>query len=263
LELLNKVLVGDLSKTSALVSVEVDVVNVKRRCFKRRDAEEVILGIKRDTAIAELVSSYVALVLLAELENDLYFVVLEGDQWQCKTGVAAEPELEGNIESSGFGLSKGGTSKSEGVANHIVISYLMAGLLRELVPDVKPITILFINALSTDFNFNVADENVADVVDPSEAIVAIINIGLLVSNNRALNKGKSDLKVNTMNKITIAGNGASNSLAEVSSSVKDLLNRLHREVSVTTIHNLEKSNLGVSSEINILSTIGYELHQTT
>jgi hypothetical protein len=144
LKLLNKVLVGDLSKTSSLVSVEVDVVNVKRSCFKRRDAEEVILGIKRDTAIAELVSSYVALVLLAELENDLYLMILQSYQWQCKTGVAAEPELEGNIESSGFGLSKSGTSKSEGVANHIVISYLMAGLLRELVPDVKPITVLFV-----------------------------------------------------------------------------------------------------------------------
>jgi hypothetical protein len=81
-----------------------------------------------------------------------------------------------------------------------------------------------INALSSNLNLNVADKNVADVVDPSEAIVAIINIGLLVSNNRALNKGKSNLKVNTMNKITIAGNGASHSLAEVSSSVKDLLN---------------------------------------
>jgi hypothetical protein len=120
-----------------------------------------------------------------------------------------------------------------------------------------------INALSTDFNLNVADKNVADVVDPSEAIVAIINIGLLVSNNRALNKGKRDLKVNAMNKITISGNSASNSLAEVSSSVKDLLNGLHREVSVTTIHNLKKSNLGVSSKINILSAIGDELHQTT
>ncbi len=76
LELLNKILMGDLSKTSSLVSVEVDVVNVKRRCFKRRNAEEVILGIKRDTAVAELVSSYVALILLAELENDLYLVVL-------------------------------------------------------------------------------------------------------------------------------------------------------------------------------------------
>jgi len=120
-----------------------------------------------------------------------------------------------------------------------------------------------INALSTDFNLNVADKNVADVVDPSEAIVCVVSGCLRVSNNRALNKGKSDLKVNTMNKITIAGNGASNSLAEVSSSVKDLLNRLHREVSVTTIHNLEESDLGVSSEINILSAIGYELHQTT
>ena len=135
---------GDLGELAAFISVEVDVIDVKRSCFKRRNAEEVILGIKRDTAVAELVSSYVALVLLAELENDLYLMVLQSYQWQCKTGVAAEPELEGNIESSGFGLSKGGTSKSEGVSNHIVISYLMTGLLRELVPDVKPITVLFV-----------------------------------------------------------------------------------------------------------------------
>jgi len=120
-----------------------------------------------------------------------------------------------------------------------------------------------INALSSNLYLNVADKNVANIVDPSEAIVCVVSGCLRVSNNRALNKGKSDLKVNTMNKITIAGNGAGNSLAEVSSSVKDLLNGLHREVSVTTINNLEESDLGVSSEINILSAIGYELHQTT
>jgi len=120
-----------------------------------------------------------------------------------------------------------------------------------------------INALSSNLYLNVADKNVANIVDPSEAIVCVVSGCLRVSNNRALNKGKSDLKVNTMNKITIAGNGAGNSLAEVSSSVKDLLNGLHREVSVTTVNNLEESDLGVSSEINILSTIGYELHQTT
>lgn len=120
-----------------------------------------------------------------------------------------------------------------------------------------------INALSSNLYLNVADKNVADIVDPSEAIVCVVSGCLRVSNNRALNKGKSDLKVNTMNKITIAGNGAGNSLAEVSSSVKDLLNGLHREVSVTTVNNLEESDLGVSSEINILSAIGYELHQTT
>jgi len=120
-----------------------------------------------------------------------------------------------------------------------------------------------INALSSNLYLNVADKNVANIVDPSEAIVCVVSGCLRVSNNRALNKGKSDLKVNTMNKITIAGNGAGNSLAEVSSSVKDLLNGLHREVSVTTVNNLEESDLGVSSEINILSAIGYELHQTT
>jgi hypothetical protein len=104
-----------------------------------------------------------------------------------------------------------------------------------------------INALSTDFNLNVADKNVADVVDPSEAIVAIINIGLLVSNNRALNKGKSNLKVNTVNQITITRNGASNTFAEISGTVKGLLNGFNREVGVTAVNDLKESDLGVSS----------------
>ena len=71
----------------------------------------------------------------------------------------------------------------------------------------------------SDLNLDVADENVSDVVDPTKAERFISS-----SSGGALNKGKSNLKVNTMNKITIAGNSAGNPLAEVSSSVKDLLN---------------------------------------
>jgi hypothetical protein len=96
--------------------------------------------------------------------------------------------------------------------------------------------------LTTDLDLNVADQNVTDVVDPTKA-ERFISSG----SGGALNKGKGNLKVNTVNQITITRNGASNTLAEIGSSVKGLFNRFDREVSVTTVNDLKKSNLGVSS----------------
>jgi hypothetical protein len=42
-------------------------------------------------------------------------------------------------------------------------------------------------------------------------------------------------------------------------TVEGLLDRLHREVSVTSVGNFPESNLGISSKVYILSTISYEL----
>jgi hypothetical protein len=114
--------------------------------------------------------------------------------------------------------------------------------LGKLVPDIQPITVVLINALTTDLDLDVADENVSDVVDPTKA-ERFISSG----SGGALNKGKSNLKVNTVNKITITRNGASNTFAEVGSSVKGLLNGFNREVGVTAVNNLKESDLGVSS----------------
>ena len=164
-----------------------------------------------------------------------------GNEGESKTGVAAEPELKRNIEGSSLSTVKSSTSKGEGVANHIVVSNLVSGLLSKLVPDVEPITVLLINTLASDLDLNVADNNVADIVHPTEAKVSLSRSGL-----RALNERKSNLKVSAVNKITVTRNSASYTLSEISSAVKDLLNRLHREVSVTTINHLEESDLGVS-----------------
>jgi len=67
-----------------------------------------------------------------------------GNERKSKTGVTAEPELKRNIKSCCLSTIKSSTSKSEGVANHIVVSNLVTGLLSELVPDVEPITVLFV-----------------------------------------------------------------------------------------------------------------------
>jgi hypothetical protein len=44
-------------------------------------------------------------------------------------------------------------------------------LRRELGPDLHPVTVLAINALTTDFNLNLLDEAVTNVVEPAEALL--------------------------------------------------------------------------------------------
>jgi len=145
LELLNKILVRNLSKTPTLISVEVNVIDIERSSLKRGNAEERIgLGVNVDSAISERITCNVALILLSELENDFDLVVLQGNQRKRQTGVPAEPELKGNIESSCLSLLEGSTSKSEGIADHIIITYLVSGLLGKLVPDIQPITVMFV-----------------------------------------------------------------------------------------------------------------------
>jgi hypothetical protein len=96
--------------------------------------------------------------------------------------------------------------------------------------------------LTTDLDLDVADQNVSDVVDPTKA-ERFISSG----SGGALNKGESNLKVNTVNQITITRNGASNTFAEIGGSVKGLLNGFNREVGVTAVNDLKESDLGVSS----------------
>ena len=67
-----------------------------------------------------------------------------GNERESKTRVTAEPELKRNVESSSLSTVKSSTSKGKSVANHIVVSNLVSGLLSKLVPDVEPITVLFV-----------------------------------------------------------------------------------------------------------------------
>jgi hypothetical protein len=120
-------------------------------------------------------------------------VVLESDEWKCETWVSAEPELEWDVESS-FGdasgevahvsgklgwLSRGTASsrydlgKSWDITNHICVSDLVTWGLGEFVPDVEPVTVVFVDSLSTNFDFDVSDEYVSDPIEPSESVFGV------------------------------------------------------------------------------------------
>ena len=258
LEDVDEVLVRDLGELAALISVEVDVVDVERGSGETALADAVANGMRvlRGREIpAEVVEG-------VELEVDANFVVLKGDEGEGETRVAAEPELEWDVQGV-HGRARGNDLGGEGltaiavvvavrttlveevgelwnVADHLGITSLLAGLLSELVPNVKPITIVLIDALATNLNLDVVDEVVTDPVEPTE--LSSRAVGCL-----ELNLRQSCLEVHAVDEVAVALNGASNLLAEVGSTVERVLNRLHGKVGVAAIDHLEKSNLWVTS----------------
>jgi hypothetical protein len=254
LELFNEVLVGILGHAPALVGVQEDVVDVKG------SGNEGLVVCGGNTATGSGAGSLVqrtdspqALVDGADIKVDLDFVILKGDQGQSKTGVAAVPELEGNIE-GGFregiagsanlarsialartvDIIEGGIgNKSEfgGVSDHTVVTANLVNGQSEVVPDVHPVTVLAINALTTDFNFNLRNELFTGKIEP-----AGINTGTGdIVPHTLVDFRKSNLKVSAVCKITIAANSASHATTEIGLSVKGLFNGFHCKVSVTFV----------------------------
>ena len=95
LEDVDQVLVGDLGELAALIRVQVDVVHVQRgggQASLGDAVADVRVGVRGVGVVpAEVVEG-------VELEVDAHLVVLEGDQGQAKTRVAAEPELQGHVQ---------------------------------------------------------------------------------------------------------------------------------------------------------------------
>ena len=140
-------------------------------------------GGARDVVPAEILD-------LVHLEVDLNLVILERDQRERQAGVTAEPELERDVERelrgavgdlgervglpAGARIVAGLTALDEhvnelrNVAYHLGVAGLLARLLRELVPDLEPVTVVTVNALAANLELNVVDEVVADVVQPAE-----------------------------------------------------------------------------------------------
>ena len=243
LELFDEVLVGVLGHAPALVSVQEDVVDVQG-CGNEG---LIVCGGNAATGggavgVVQRTDSPQALIDGADIEIDLDFVVLKGDQGQSETGVAAVPKLEGNIE-GGFRegvtrsanlarsvaltrtvdiVKRGIGDKGEfgGVSDHSVVTFGLVNGQSEVVPDVHPVTVLAINALTTDFNFNLRNELFTGKVEPTGINTGTGGVVL----HALIDFGESDLKVSAVCKIAIAADGASDTTTEICLSVKCLFN---------------------------------------
>ena len=178
LNLLNEVLVGVLGHLAALIRIEENVVHIQGG-----GNQGLLIGgghRLNSTQSSESLDGPQALTNGAEIDVDLHLVVLQGDQGKSQTGVAAEPEKEGNVKGglresiagsahlSGAGgrgaraldAGEGGVSdvgELSGVSNHLEISTLLLGRHGELVPDVHPVAVLAIDALATNLHLNLGD----------------------------------------------------------------------------------------------------------
>lgn len=117
-----------------------------------------------------------------------------GNEWQRKTWVAVEPELEWHVEGRRLSVVETSARERNGVADHVVITNLVTGRLRELVPDVEPIAVLLVDALTADFNIDVADERMTEVIHPTEAVR---------NRSRARNGWDRHLEVDTVDEVTV------------------------------------------------------------
>jgi hypothetical protein len=280
LELLDEVLVGVLGHASALISVQEDVVNIERGSNKGLVVGSDNLATRAGNIAVQRANSPQALINGANVKVDLDLVVLKGDKGQGKTGVAAVPELEGNIEgglresiagsanlAGGSGLARtinviergvSDVSELSGVSNHGKVARALVNSQGKLVPDVHPITILAINALATNLDLNLRDNLLTGEVKPTG-----INTVLAGALHLLVDLGESNLKVSAISQITIAGDSASHTATKIGLAVESLFNRLHGKVGVALVAHLPEGNLRITSQINVLSAIGDKLHQST
>jgi hypothetical protein len=191
LELSDQVLVGVLGHSASLIGIKEDIVNIER-CRNQRlivsnggrnGATNGVLSSSATIRIGVAVQcgdSPQALINRTDIKVDLDLVVLESNQRESKTGVGAEPELEGHVQ-SGLRESVSGSANltgSQGVArrlnirerrisdegklgsvtNHLEVSTLLLRGHCELVPDVHPVTILTVNALTTNLDLNLSNK---------------------------------------------------------------------------------------------------------
>jgi len=276
LEGLDEVLVGDLGELAALVRVEVDVVHVERggRQVGGVDAVADRVEVARDLR-GDLVAQVAEVV---ELQVDAHLVVLERDERERQARVAAEPELQRDVErvlrravedlrgrvrlAARAVIVARLTALDEEVrqlrhvANHLGIAALLARLLRELIPDVQPLSVVLVDALAADLELDALDEVVTNPVEPAE-------LGARAVRRLEGDRRERGLEVDAVDQVTVALDRARHTLAEARRAVERVLDGLHGEVGVAAVDDLKEGNLGVAREVNVLGTVSDELHQAT
>ena len=266
-----------LCHLAALVSVEEDVINIERGSNKGllvSHRHGLCVG-----GLSEGLNSPQALTNRAEINVDLDFVVLEGDQRKSKSRVAAEPEekrdvkgglRQGLARSANLGRSSGSSARSRnfgelrigdvgelgGVADHLVVSRGLLGRKSELIPDVHPVSVVAVNALASNFNLNLGNELFTNVVQPAGIDTIRSSRSHILVDLR-----ESNLEVSAVAQVTVSANCAGHAATKVSLSGEGLFDGLHREVGVSAVRDLPVGDLGGSSEENVLGAIGDQLHK--
>ena len=275
LELSDEVLVRVLGHASALIRVEEDIIDVEGGRNKGLLVRHLNIDRRLGRTISERIMIVIrergdgpeALVNRAEIKVDLDLVVLESNQREREARVGAEPELERNVERGlGEGIAGsanlarrigvaravnggegrvGDEGKLGGVTNHLEVSALLLGGHRELIPDVHPVSVLAVDALTSNLNLNLRNELLSREVQPT-GINAVAACRVRCTEALA-DLGESDLEVGAVSEVAVTADRALHTASEIRLSIERLLNRLNGKVRVPAVGDLPESDLWVSS----------------
>jgi len=169
-----------------------------------------------------------------EIQSD--FVVLEGDQRQRQSGVAVEEKDEWQ-EDLTADVRGGG---------HLTVVRLLGLVQVKLGVQTPPLLVVLVDALATDGQFNILDGTFRNPRIIGRSLITGLHFDVHVGDQ-----------------ITVTGNGDGDAAIGTWGTVDGLFDVFHREVGVTLVHRLEESDFWVTREIDILGTIGDELHEAT
>ena len=103
---------------------------------------------------------------LNEFEVDTDFVVLEGDEGDTEAIVSAVEELEGYVEYIGI-VAEGKVSVGRYVTYHAGIATFLAYFVGKFIPDIEPVTVLFVDLGAANFKVVVVNKGMAYIGYPS------------------------------------------------------------------------------------------------
>ena len=200
-----------------------------------------LLGVEVHVVTPDLegVGVEVRLELVGQIEIDADLVVLESDEGKVETGVAVEEEDQ---RKEHLTLTRG----------HLTPVSLLGLIEVELGVHAPPTLVVLVDTLATDGKLGSLDRTLGDPV--------AVNGGTSDGGEGGLG---GELDVHVADEITVAGNSHGDATVVGGVTVRRLLDVLHREVGVTLVHSLEEGYLGVASQVYILGTVSYELHETT
>merc|ERR1711968_308525 len=252
LKLFEQVFVRVLGHLSTFIGIKEDVINVKRSSNK---GSLVGLGNRLRTRCgSKFRYSPQTFTNRSQVKVNLDFVVLRGNKRKGKSRVSAVPEAKRNVK-SGFrksvtrsaylGRSSGSGTRSidtievrvgdvcklSGVTNHLVVTLLLFRRKGKFVPDVHPVTILTVDSLTS--NFNLSYKLFSYVIQPT---------GIYRRSHRLVNFRKSKLKIGSVGKITISGDGTGDTTTEIGLSRESLFDRFHSKVSVSSVRDLPEGD---------------------
>jgi len=228
LHLLDQVLVALLGEAATLLSVQVHVVGPHLEHLGR--GAEVIGERARQVKV------------------QAHLVVLQGNQRQVQAGVAVEEEQQRQVHV----VLVGGVV--ERGAGHLAVVDLVRLVEEHLSVQAEPGLVVLVDALATDGQLNGGDG----------ALSHPAQIGQHVGGRQVGGGGGSGLQshVHVADQIAVAGNGHGHTAAVGGGTVHRLLDVLHRKVGVALVHRLEEGHLGLTGQINVLSAISNQLHQS-